>query len=895
MDLRRAGVYRSAIGRTVAHLLVGSLVLASPSARGQIPSPEPGQPTPTGTATTSLGPPFGRDDVPALEARLERARARFEAALEAWQAAGRPSDGPTRDALRADEAEVGDLEATIETARDAPVRALLELRLRYDKALKRIAVGYGRVRLERASEQAETPGGVGASSGPLVMALAVAEQELEALERARETAQSQPSLPELLDDKLSDLERIDDQLRQEEERIAFIERVQNHLEEGVFARYVAFEDEVAQTLDAYGELERLWPELRGTPGARYGGPAPTPAEVARIWFTDGPEAKQPDLRTLWAWLSGAEPYPGPFGVQRHAGRLAELQLEVEQRKFLRDRLLADAERLRLLEVQKAKAPTETEARIPVVGNSEYTRLGERIAAAKLRLEELANESSKLEASSTEVMAELEERRRAARKLERSVAARTERLGEVAEGPELLFPTRRGPVRGRGTRISAFVAGERLAAEEKRLAAAEQAVRRVEIRKDVLERRRAAFREERARIEDVQLPRLRTAYYQALAETMGIRGLRILIVIAVALLVVRLIRRGSGRFIERLLAESELPDGREAIRRQRTRTLVSVLAGALRFLVYLLALFFVIGQLDIDYGPLLVAAGGLSLAVGFGAQSLVRDFFTGFFILLEGQFSIGDVVQIDGRAGLVEDLNLRTTVLRSLSGEVHTIPNGEIKVTTNLTKQWSRSVLDIGVAYEENVDDVTAVLQRVGRELRSDEAWGPKIRNFDVLGLESLGDSSVVVRVLVETRPGDQWSTGREFRRRVKMAFDELGIEIPWPQRVVTQKSPSRDAAVASRKRRAIRRYIGEEVEGGTGSFNVQSVEERDRAGILAQKEASIREEHGAAPAKPPPAEPRSAEPPPAEHRPAEPRPAEPPPAQTPPPPDAADDDDDEQR
>ena len=122
MDLRRAGVYRSAIGRTVAHLLVGSLVLASPSARGQIPSPEPGQPTPTGTATTSLGPPFGRDDVPALEARLERARARFEAALEAWQAAGRPSDGPTRDALRAGEAEVGDLEATTETARDASRR-----------------------------------------------------------------------------------------------------------------------------------------------------------------------------------------------------------------------------------------------------------------------------------------------------------------------------------------------------------------------------------------------------------------------------------------------------------------------------------------------------------------------------------------------------------------------------------------------------------------------------------------------------------------------------------------------------------------------------------------------------------------------------------------------------
>jgi hypothetical protein len=183
-----------------------------------------------------------------------------------------------------------------------------------------------------------------------------------------------------------------------------------------------------------------------------------------------------------------------------------------------------------------------------------------------------------------------------------------------------------------------------------------------------------------------------------------------------------------------------------------------------------------------------------LAVGFGAQNLVRDVIAGFFLILENQVRLGDVVTINGKSGLVEAIRLRTTVLRGSDGTVHVIPNGGITELSNMTKDFSYAVLDVGVGYKERLDDVMAVLNEVGAALRQDAAYGPSILEpLEVLGVESLGAATVDIRVRVKTVPTQQWSVARELRRRIKHAFDERGIELPHPQApvfTVNRPSPS---------------------------------------------------------------------------------------------------------
>jgi small conductance mechanosensitive channel len=187
----------------------------------------------------------------------------------------------------------------------------------------------------------------------------------------------------------------------------------------------------------------------------------------------------------------------------------------------------------------------------------------------------------------------------------------------------------------------------------------------------------------------------------------------------------------------------------------------------------------------DIGPLIAGAGVAGLAIGFGAQSLVKDVITGFFILLEDQIRVGDVVEAGGVSGLVESMNLRTTVLRDLQGRVHVIPNGEIKVVTNMTKEWSRAVVDVSVSYREDLEEVLRVVRGVCDELAADPDVAPVVLDRpEVLGVDSLGDSSVAIRVMIKTRPLEQWRVAREFRRRVKNTFAARGIEIPYPQRTV---------------------------------------------------------------------------------------------------------------
>ena len=224
---------------------------------------------------------------------------------------------------------------------------------------------------------------------------------------------------------------------------------------------------------------------------------------------------------------------------------------------------------------------------------------------------------------------------------------------------------------------------------------------------------------------------------------------------------------------------------ESEREKNVTTLVQVLSKAANLLVLSTATFIILGELGIDLAPLLLAAGVVGIAVGFGAQNLVRDIFAGIFIILENQYRVGDIVRIADIGGLVEDINLRRTILRDLDYRQHFIPNGEIRTASNYTKDKSRVNFNIGVAYEEDLDSVIETLNEVGSNMHSDAEWGPLIIDpIKAIRVDNFGDSSIDIRVLGETVPMQQWNVAGEYRLRVKRKFDELGISIPFPQRSV---------------------------------------------------------------------------------------------------------------
>ena len=166
--------------------------------------------------------------------------------------------------------------------------------------------------------------------------------------------------------------------------------------------------------------------------------------------------------------------------------------------------------------------------------------------------------------------------------------------------------------------------------------------------------------------------------------------------------------------------------------------------------------------------------------------------SGFFIILENQYRIGDVIEVAGVSGLVESVSLRKTVLRDLEGRVHTVPNGEIKIVSNLSKEWSRSVLDLGISYREDIDQVIDLLSQIGKELENEEPYKSAILEpLQILGVEKFGESQLVIRMMVKTIPLKQWEVGRELRRRIKNRFDEKGIQIPYPHRVLLWGEPGR--------------------------------------------------------------------------------------------------------
>lgn len=251
-----------------------------------------------------------------------------------------------------------------------------------------------------------------------------------------------------------------------------------------------------------------------------------------------------------------------------------------------------------------------------------------------------------------------------------------------------------------------------------------------------------------------------------------------------------------RRVERSLGEG---DGATiSLQEQRARTLVGLLRNVGIVVIATILLFMVLQAVGIDVGPLLAGAGVIGLAISFGAQSLVKDIFSGLFILFENQFGVGDVIRVAGVSGKVERITLRIVVLRDVHGVVHVIPNGEISVVSNLTRTWSRAVLDVGVAYRENVDHVIAVMRDVGRGLWEDAEWRPfLVEEPTVPGVEGFGDSSVNIRIMATVVPLKQWDVARELRRRLKLRFDEEGIEIPFPHRTLFLDSETRAALAGS--------------------------------------------------------------------------------------------------
>ena len=255
------------------------------------------------------------------------------------------------------------------------------------------------------------------------------------------------------------------------------------------------------------------------------------------------------------------------------------------------------------------------------------------------------------------------------------------------------------------------------------------------------------------------------------------GVRIFLIIILTLTAIKVVQLLMDKLFHRLFRNHK----NDMEIQKRTDTLKSVVKNIINITIVVVAIMMILDQLDVPIGPLLTTAGVAGVAIGFGAQQLVRDFINGFFILLDDQVRVGDVVDIAGKSGLVENVNLRMITLRDLAGNVHFVRNGEVTVVTNMTKEYSRYVFDIGVAYREDVDQVIEVVKRVDTELRDDPEFKNDILEpIEILGLDKFADSAVIIKARTKTVPIRQWAVGREFNRRLKKKFDELDIEIPFP-------------------------------------------------------------------------------------------------------------------
>ena len=277
---------------------------------------------------------------------------------------------------------------------------------------------------------------------------------------------------------------------------------------------------------------------------------------------------------------------------------------------------------------------------------------------------------------------------------------------------------------------------------------------------------------------------------------GLVLIRIVGIVVGAFLVLRILNL-AVMHLERLAASRDAAVPSEAER--RAKTIGNIINSLGLVLVLGVAFMMILSEFGMDITPIITGAGIAGLAVGFGAQNLVRDVISGFFLILEDQLRVGDVAVLNSTSGHVEAINLRTTVLRDLQGVVHIFPNGEIKQVSNMTKGFSNYVIDVGIAYKENVDYVMDVLKDIGEELARDPDYAEMIlAPLEIMGVDDFADSQVTIKVRIRTLPLKQWAVGRELRRRIKNTFDKKGIEIPFPHVSVYFGEASKPIDVALR-------------------------------------------------------------------------------------------------
>jgi small conductance mechanosensitive channel len=305
-------------------------------------------------------------------------------------------------------------------------------------------------------------------------------------------------------------------------------------------------------------------------------------------------------------------------------------------------------------------------------------------------------------------------------------------------------------------------------------------------------------------------------------------LRTVVIFAAAWFLVRVVRKTIRRVVRDIVErEGERANSRKRVplastqsldparAAMRAETLGNVLRSIASLVIWIAAVFVAVGSLQttaIELGPLIAGAGIVGVALGFGSQSLVKDFLSGIFMLIEDQYGVGDIVDVGPATGVVEGITLRTTRLRDVEGVLWHVPNGEISRVGNLSQQWSRSLLDIPVAYTTDLDEAIDIIKKTADELWRDPDWrGLVLEEPDVWGVEEFGDSAILIRVVLKVVPAQQWAVSRELRMRVKAAFDEAGIEIPFPQQTVwvrddngTVPSPYQSDRPAARRNRGDR-------------------------------------------------------------------------------------------
>lgn len=279
------------------------------------------------------------------------------------------------------------------------------------------------------------------------------------------------------------------------------------------------------------------------------------------------------------------------------------------------------------------------------------------------------------------------------------------------------------------------------------------------------------------------------------------ALQVILIVVLAWIASRLLRRLLRRVVRRMkerpagaisrsFADSQTISSTRRV--QRLDALGTVFSSVVSFVVWTIAMITILGStFGVNVGPLIAGAGILGVALGFGAQDLVKDVISGMFMLVEDQYGVGDVIDVGEATGIVEGLGLRTTRIRDVTGTLWHIPNGEIHRVGNMSQQWSRALLDIGVGYTADVDEAAAVIKRVADEMAAEEAYRTLFLDEpQIWGVESLSADSVVIRLVIKTKPGEQWPIARELRRRIKIALDEASIEIPFPQRTVWLRDAS---------------------------------------------------------------------------------------------------------